>query len=282
MNHTQRGILVALMVLAIATSARHAAAQFNIHINYAASVTPAQQEIFELAAATWESYITGYQPGISITGITIQASTPNLVDPEGTDILGLANATAWVNQGGFRLTTAGFMQFDSENVDQLMADGWFDEVVIHEMGHVLGIGINWISNGVYINGSGRYTGQYGVAAYNAEFGQTGDYIPVELSGGTSTANRHWDEVDMGAALTGITDIMGRDIAHELMTGWLNVGRPPYIANFTIQSLRDIGFTVVDLSAVPEPATAACLVPLAAVLAWRNRRRASRRGIEGRE
>lgn len=270
MNKTQRGVLAAILLWS-ACAAGEAFAQFTINLNYDSTVTPAQKEIFELAASTWESLIIGYQPGISITGVTINASTPDLYDPPGTDVLGMANATHWINQGGFRLTTAGYMQFDVENVEDLMAQGWFDEVVIHEMGHVLGIGINWVSNGVYINGSGRYTGQYGVAAYNAEFGQTGDYIPVELAGGPSTANKHWAEVFQGAALTGITDALGRDMAHELMTGWLNVGRTPYLANFTIQSLRDIGFVVVDLTAVPEPATIGLLIPLVLVgMRWRKR------------
>src|SRR5690606_12211175 len=149
MNSTQRWLCLALVASGCLV-AREAAAQFQINLVYDATVTPAQKEIFQLAANTWESYILGYQPGISITGLTINASTPTLVAPPGTGSLGLANATAWVNQGGYRLTTAGFMQFDSENVDQLMAQGWFDEVVIHEMGHVIGIGINWVSNGVYV------------------------------------------------------------------------------------------------------------------------------------
>jgi hypothetical protein len=267
MNSIPRWLCLATLVVC-ALLGPGALAQFQINLVYDATVTPEQKAIFEYAAQTWESYILGYQPGISITGLTINASTPNIVDPPGTDILGLANATSWVTQGGYRLTTAGFMQFDSENVDQLMAQGWFDEVVIHEMGHVIGIGINWVANGVYVNGSGRYTGQYGVAAYNAEFNQSGSWIPVELAGGASTANKHWDEVDNGAALTGITDALGRDLTHELMTGWLNVGRPPYIANFTIQSLRDIGFRVVEPpTAVPEPATFVLMLPLAAAGLW---------------
>jgi hypothetical protein len=277
MNSIPRWLCLATLAICCLVG-QHAAAQFQINVIYDSTVTPQQQSIFELAAQTWESHILGYQPGITITGLTINASTPNLIDPPGQDILGLANATAWVNQGGFRLSTAGFMQFDSENVTQLINQGYFDEVVIHEMGHVLGIGINWISNGVYVNGSGRYTGQYGLAAYNAEYGQTGSWIPVELSGGASTANKHWNEVDNGAALTGIHNAQGRDLTHELMTGWLNIGQPPYIANFTIQSLRDIGFRVVEPpTTVPEPATVMLLVPLVVVVGLGATRRATPRG-----
>lgn len=265
-------ILFSLLLLAAAP----ARAEFDIQLVFDASVTDEQKTYFELGAQTWESYITGYQPGIGLTGITIDVSTPNLPDPGGTDILGQANATAFVNQGGYRLTQAGYMEFDVENVDDLIDQGYFDEVVIHEMGHVIGIGINWISNGVYVNGSGRYTGQYGLAAYNADYGQSGTFIPVELAGGAGTANKHWDEVNNGAALTGITDYLGRDLTHELMTGWLNVGQPPYVSNMTVQSLRDIGFEVVNLRNVPEPTTLVTVATMLAVgVAFRQRRYFSR-------
>ncbi|MGI9455834.1 MAG: PEP-CTERM sorting domain-containing protein [Aeoliella sp.] len=264
MNRTL--ILIALGGACFA--AAPAAATFDLNIIYAASVTPEQRAVFEQAEATWESLITGYQPGITLTGITITASTPNLVDPPGSDILGQAGPNGFRPfQGGFRLTQTGFMEFDSENVDDLIAQGFFDDVVVHEIGHILGIGTNWTLNNVYTNGTGQYTGQHGVAAYNAEFGQTGTFIPVELGGNSGTSNKHWDEVDLGAALTGITDTMGRDLTHEIMTGWLNIGRPPYIADFTVQSLRDIGFTVV-----PEPSTAAGMALAMVVLGWQVRRR----------
>lgn len=245
-------VLFSTLLLVCSGLAESASAQFSIHLNYAASVTNEQKIYFDQAAALWESYILGYQPGISLTGITINVSTPEL--PAGQ--LGQANASSTVSQGGYYLTSTGYMQFNSTMIGSLIDQGWFDEVIVHEMGHVIGFGIQWISNGVYKNGSGQYTGEYGVAAYNHEYGQNGTYVPVELLGGIGTANKHWAEVEKGAALTGITDLLGRDMAHELMTGWLNVGRPPYISNTTLQSLRDIGFVVVDLYApahVPEPA-----------------------------
>jgi hypothetical protein len=75
-------------------------------------------------------------------------------------------------------------------------------------------------------------------------------VPVELGGGSGTANGHWNEVDGGSALTGIVDIQGRDMAYELMTGWLN--EPAYLSRTTIASFQDIGYTVAQ--AVPEPGT----------------------------
>ena len=39
--------------------------------------------------------------------------------------------------------------------------------------------------------------------------------------------------------------MNRDFRNELMTGWLN--STPFLSNTTLQSMRDLGYTVV-----PEP------------------------------
>ena len=45
-------------------------------------------------------------------------------------------------------------------------------------------------------------------------------MPVELGGGSGTANGHWDEVEDGADPTGfVSNITGRDFEFELMTGW---------------------------------------------------------------
>src|SRR5690606_3422447 len=130
----------------------------------------------------------GYQPGISLTGISINVSTPDL--PAGQ--LGQANASTSVWQGGYRLTTTGYMQFNSLVIEDMIDDGYFDEVIVHEMGHVIGFGIHWIQNGVYSTSNpGRYTGQYGVAAYNHEYGQNSTYVPVELLGGIGTVHKHW-------------------------------------------------------------------------------------------
>jgi len=51
-------------------------------------------------------------------------------------------------------------------------------------------------------------------------------------------------------LTGITDSQGRDLGLELMTGAIDPDYgEPFLSNMTVQSLRDLGYTVV-----PEPSS----------------------------
>jgi hypothetical protein len=236
------GAGVALLALA-----GTAEASFSLNVSYGGGITPSQQAIFATAAATWQSYITGYQPGITITGINISASGVAIDGPGG--VLGSAGPTTGVTQAGYFLATTGIMQFDSADLSSLETSGTLLPVILHEMAHVMGFGTLWTNNGVYTNGSGQYTGAFALAAYQAEFGQPlATFVPIELGGGPGTADAHWNEVDGGAGLTGIVSGAG-DMRNELMTGWLN--SPTFISNTTLQSFRDIGFVVI-----PTPGAAA--------------------------
>lgn len=254
---------------------------FNIVLNYSSAPTAPQAAAFAAAEATWESLITGYKlSDIANNNVNI---TVNLQAIDGVGgVLGSAgptnaklNAAQTAVTPTYLYTQTGTMTFDTADVAGLLGDGSFDEVVLHEMGHVLGIGTLWDSSDVgfagrqelYVNNSGQYTGAFGLAAYNAEFGQAGTFVPVELGGGAGTANGHWDEVNGGAGLTGRVSLLtGKDMRDEIMTGWLNT--PAFISQLTIQGMQDLGYDVVP---VPEPTSLAAL-GLAAVALRRRARR----------
>jgi len=246
--------LISLLASLVAGTAQ---AGLMINVNYSGDA--AYQSAFTSAAAIWQSKLTGYQNGVvvdrssnssfaigqTITGLNITAVVQSIDGAGG--ILGKAGPTEGVlDQLNFVLATDGTMEFDSADAASLLSSGQFESVVLHEMAHVLGFGTLWELNGVYVKGSGEYTGAYGTAAWQVEFNQSGT-PDVELGGSSGTANSHWNEVDGGAGLTGIVDASGRDMRDELMTGWLNPNS--FISNMTVQSFRDIGFTV---NSVPEP------------------------------
>jgi len=250
---------------------------FNLIIAFDGGLTASQQAVFTEAENFWSSQINGYLPGIVQNSVVIQAKGMN-IDGEGM-IFGQAGPTQTTLQGGYRITVSGRMFFDTADLANLEATGRFGEVIEHEMGHVLGLGTLWTSNGVYNHGTGQYTGAKGLAAYRTEFNQpTATFIPVELGGAAGTSNAHWDEVDKddvngGNELTGITDPLGRDMRHELMTGWLN--SPTFVSRMSVQSLGDIGFDVV-----PEPGSRALLIG-ALILVWGSARQACRSLVKRR-
>ena len=137
-----------------------------------------------------------------------------------------------VRSGG--LPAYGVMKFDSADLASLESDGLLSTVILHEMGHVLGIGTVW--NSPLLTGSGTsnpvFTGAVARGAWQA-IGGTGN-VPVENSGGAGTANSHWRETTFNA---------------ELMTGYVDPGSNP-MSRVTVGSLSDLGYGVALDAADP--------------------------------
>ncbi len=141
-------------------------------------------------------------------------------------ILGQAGPTCL--RAGTFLPVAGQMIFDSADVANLLPDGTFATVVLHEMGHVLGFGTNWAATNSATGLGGtdpRYIGGRGVAEWSA-LGGAGT-VPLEDTGAPGTRDNHWRESVFGA---------------ELMTGYLNDGVNP-LSRLSVASLADLGYQV---------------------------------------
>jgi hypothetical protein len=145
-------------------------------------------------------------------------------------ILGQASPDA--NRPGSLLPYHGFMEFDRADLQEMEANGQLYEVVLHEIGHVLGFGVLWSALGL-LEGAGtagpRFTGPQAVAEYQALVGASVSSVPVENRGGAGTRDAHWQEAVLGS---------------ELMTGYVSpAGVANPISRLTIASLADLGYTV---------------------------------------
>ncbi|MCU0717123.1 MAG: peptidase [Pirellula sp.] len=240
-------------------------AEFIIQVNYTGDQT--YKPLFDDAALRWQSLIPGYRNGFvvnrtsgssatigsQLTTLRINASVVTIDGIGG--VLGSAGPNQYaIDQQSFRLATDGSMQFDVADVTNLVNSGVFDDVILHEMAHVMGFGTMWNLNSVYTDGSGEFTGAVATSFWQSEFGQTGT-PNVELGGSEGTRDGHWDEVNGGAGFTNIRDPLGRDMRYELMTGWLNNDSQgsPFISNMTLGSFVDIGYQA-NFQAVPEPSS----------------------------
>jgi len=206
----------------------------------------------------WETAITGYQPNISV-GIV-----PISVHPT-TSGLAAANYSGTTAQGGFLLATQGFVNVNINEIENFAnwqgvgANGrnYMDELLAHEVGHVLGVGTLWVGNGVYSINTFHYTGAHGLAAYQAEFNQAVAFVPVENAGNAGTPNAHWDQLMRSSPQegnpndpwsldprVGVVDQYGRDRGLELMTGAIDPDYgEPFLSRFTVEGMRDMGYTV---------------------------------------
>lgn len=208
--------------------------EFDIEVVFPdSSLTPAQQAVFTQAAQRWSEIIIGDVPDVFVDGIglvddiTISATAPAIDGVGG--ILGQAGPDRL--RAGSNLPVSGVMQFDTADVANLVAQGRFEDVILHEMGHVLGIGTIWSYLGLRIGTGGadpRFIGPQATAEYNAIFNITASSVPVENTGGPGTRDAHWRE---------------SDFSNELMTGFLNSGVSNPISRIAVGSLADMGYTV---------------------------------------
>ncbi|MGB7415610.1 MAG: leishmanolysin-related zinc metalloendopeptidase [Thermosynechococcaceae cyanobacterium] len=210
---------------------------FDIDINFTdSSLSASQRAIFTNAAARWSEIIVEDIPDVSISGfglvddVVIDALAVDIDGAGGSNgnVLGQAGPTRLRN--GSLLPARGMMEFDRFDVDRLEASGRLEDVILHEMGHVLGIGTIW-GNLDLVTGQGgsdpRFLGAQATAEYNSLFGVNEGSVPVANVGGTGTRDAHWRESTFG---------------NELMTGQINSGINP-ISRVTIGSLADLGYTV---------------------------------------
>jgi leishmanolysin len=170
----------------------------------------------------------------------------------------LARSGPCYTRSGDNISVIGTMEFDSDDLNQLISTGAAQEVVSHEMLHVLGVGTMWPFHPSEANPLVRdttttnvkYVGLFARQACQA-YGATttcADYVPVEgLPELPGTRNSHWKE-----------DVF----TSELMTGiFKGVGNP--MSLITIRSLQDLGYTVnladSDTYVFPFPASIARIV-----------------------
>ena len=233
--------------------------------------TQRQRDAFIKAAAKWRRVIVGDVHTVRINDVAgdcdtwipaINESINDLVvfarirPIDGVGKI-LAQAGPCVFSTVSNLTVYGLMEFDQDDLPGMIANGTLDDVVLHEMGHVLGIGTLWSFRRNLLTGRGGGDPFFSGVGARTEFsvigGATyaGPPVPVENTGGAGTRDSHWR-----------ASVFGR----ELMQGFARAGGMP-LSRVTAASLADLGYRVILGSADPFALTAALrtdfeiLVPL---------------------
>ena len=203
---------------------------FDVALSYN-GLSSSQIAIFEQAAARWEAIIVGDLPnatwnGQAVDDVLISASVVT-IDGRG-GILGQAGPDS-LRSGSF-MPIHGVMQFDAADMAAMEANGTLLEVIVHEMGHVLGVGTLWTYHGL-LTGAGTsnplFVGARATAEYNALFGTNAGGVPVENTMGAGSRDSHWRE-----------SIFGNELMSPVIGG---AGNP--ISRITAASLADMGYQV---------------------------------------
>ncbi|MGH7672303.1 MAG: leishmanolysin-related zinc metalloendopeptidase [Gemmatimonadales bacterium] len=244
-------------------------AAYQISVVFLTATTPERRAVFTGAAARWQQLIYGDVPDINLASNPIppdlcfvgQPGMAGVIDDvlihvildsiDGPDgVLGGATPCFIRNVG--KLPLEGVMIFDTADVAALEQDGLFDEVILHEMGHVLGFGTicdaGLLGLLVFPGTSDPYfSGAQARGAFDRIGGTsyTGRKVPVENTGGPGTRDSHWRE--------SVFD-------NELMTGFLNVGVANPLSVVTVAAQRDAGYLVNYAAADVYARALAPLVP----------------------
>jgi hypothetical protein len=251
---------------------------YNIDVRFfGPDMTPAQKALFTNAAARISAVITGDIPANTLTGVNLGVSCGMSGLPPISETIddvviyatvrpidGARNILARAGPCLVRqptegyLTLVGVMEFDEADMGLMAANGYLQDVITHEMLHVIGVGTLWSARGLLafagtpsIAFTGGASQQGCIDSGGFVICETG--VPVENSGGAGTVGSHWRESTFG---------------NELMTGYVNTGGMPF-SSTTVGSLRDIGYQVNPFAADPYtlPGTSASmsLIPAPAVV-----------------
>jgi len=239
---------------------------YNLELVFLSRGSAGVDSAFVTAANLWESIIRDDINGLDFTTNAIDAdacfegqpiiddvvddlriyvSIINIDGPGGT----LGQAGPCYVDGLSQLPAVGRMQFDEADLETLEEDGGLLPVILHEMGHVMGIGTIWesdrfslLANPSLPNNTGadtHFLGANAIAAFEDAGGLTtytgGEKVPVENVAGEGSGDAHWRETVLD---------------EELMTPFLNSGRSNPLSAISIQSLADIGYRVDVTKAEP--------------------------------
>jgi hypothetical protein len=234
---------------------------------FGAPVSGSNRALFTRAADRIRAIVVGALPAEDVTGLDVSdctnkptpplvGSIPGLVIYASVDSIdGPGKTLAFAGPCYIRGTETspdfrsliGRMQFDSADLASLASGDDLQDVITHEMLHVVGLGTFWGPQGLIVN-SGQngaaFTGQGAIAACRAAGGTTvcTSSVPVEdceglpdsFGCGDGQREGHWKETRFRS---------------ELMTPYLGSNANPLSA-MTIRSLGDMGYTVNPAAADP--------------------------------
>ena len=261
-------------VLAIVKPPTVGGYQIHIRLSEGVELTATQQTAVEDAVAKLESIITGDLPNIPTTefpdaGTCGGAAVPKMeesvddviiylefVPIDGTPPTGnvVGSAGPCFTRTGTALSLIGGMLFDTADLETIENLGLLDDIILHEMMHVLGFGIFWEgdcgsnlpfdylkepsrqANCTYDpnNTDTHFTGPEALARFDMMGGDNytgGQKVPVEndtetYPQGGGSLDGHWRESVFG---------------NEIMTPSANATNP--LSELTVAQFVDLGYTV---------------------------------------
>jgi Leishmanolysin len=211
--------------------------RYTIALRFTGTMSTSQRRTVEAAKLRWEEIVTC---GVSrarygkdiINGLLILVHTKT-IDGKGNTV---ARARPeWLVKRPFGIAVGaglpalGKIIFDPSDLQRLEDHGLLYDTALHEIGHILGIGLLWKDKGLLqgTRDNPTFTGPAAMAEYGKLTGSnTGKPVPVHCKGGPFTRNCHWRESTFD---------------NETMTP--EGDRFMLLSRITVASLKDLGYEV---------------------------------------
>lgn len=221
------------------------ASAFSIEVRFGGSPSARTQQAVAQGAARWQEVIVGDLPDVTVN-VTANACGIEhpAVNESVDDVLIFAvidtidgpgkilGGAGWCVRRSGGLPALGVMIFDSADVPAMEANGTIDDVMLHEMGHVLGIGSLWDVGefqlvGGNCNADPYFTGPNAIQEFQVAGGSHPNGVPIHNTGDASSICVHWRE-----------SVFGNELMSASISG---PGNP--LSAITVGSLEDLGYLV---------------------------------------
>ena len=171
---------------------------------------------------------------------------------------------------GVQFNTKSFLLTINTYFESIYNSADWVNILTHELGHALGIGIYWGSvfqptgsippEDSFLLGSGYPTAQDGYNAIVEDSSLT--KVPLETSGGSGTSSAHWDDNLRPSSAAGSLGKNYPGLTDELMVGFYNQGMTMILSQLSIGTLLDFGYQeVTPGSSEGIPTTASLTAPI---------------------
>jgi hypothetical protein len=225
---------------------------------------PLDYEIIQSAFNRWDNIIAINsrfgEPYTIIVGFTVETLEPGTLGQAGVRAVHFNDSKTFGNTMPLtaELTMNASKLYKMKNTIRDDGKTSYYYVLLHEIGHILGIGTFWNLRGApkvsYIENDMTkyyYIGVNALREYKSYFSANGSEpflgIPIEDDGGDGTARVHPEEGANGTVSANnrtINGIFHPGLKTELMTGWLDSGSATVsLSRITLGFLEDIGYIV---------------------------------------
>ena len=228
------------------------------------TISEPYKSYLDQSADRWEKYIRFKTSTIALIknqhlswkGLYLDLNNYDEYNDQNSDAIAYCGIVDYVDliesQPGVEFNSVSFyLGINTRFSSSFSSNDWIN-VLTHELGHALGIGIYWdadlqsigsvppVNN--FLNGQSYSNAN---VAYNEIIGLTRPKVPLEEDGGAGTSSSHWEDDYRLSSYSGSEGLDYPGITNELMVGYYSAGSEFILSQLSINCLVDFGYEEIE-------------------------------------